>query len=429
MSEQLKQTGINLYEGMGGVGLHVDYDTIDDKGTAELRDLMFILNPATTQIIGAAKKPQAFGFATWYKAQRPRTRITFRNFEDHTGDDGNWKKHPYEGNPKRWFEVHKPFMDAGLSVLTDNESAEGNFGGYIDWSLGCMEEVSKFDGYQADFARQAVGWPGDGTGGSTYQYDQFDRLYAAQAEFTDGRFSLSPNEYFPWNDPYNKNYVGRFEKHFQRASDKGYFIYNLFIGEFATVYQHPSGYLDAGKGWSSPELALDVVTYLERAIQVWELRYKPYGIPVNFFSWGDDGDFQKGKWRYFRLDNNPTAKKWLIDQAEKGRFILPKVSIGTVTPPKPPVIQPPQPPEYELPTAAIPYVVEFPITSGRRYINVRQSPPSGAVLKTISPGQRVFVIGMKEASDGSIWVRVLLDNTNVVGWVYTQKGAIGFRGV
>lgn len=423
------QRGQNLYEGLNGFGVHVVFDTVDNENRPLLDEFLEATRPAVLTIVGAATRDQAFAYAAAYKAKRPQTRVGFRNFENETGDDGNWKKHPYAGNAARWFEVHQRFMDAGLSVLTDNESSEGDFTGYVDWELSVLDLIAPHAGYQADFMRQAVGWPGDGTSGTQNQYPQFKRLYKRIAEFPDGRFSISPNEYYPWDEPNASGHLGRYHLHYAEASFNDAFIPNLFIGEFAGLYRPPGGQLDAQKGWSSPELHLDGVTYIDKSVQLFKTFYQPFGIPVNFYCWGDSGK-GNNRWKWMRIDQDRAMRQRIMLLAQQGQFILPHVIPTDQTPPPPVEVTPPPPPPivvppvYTLPAPAPKYTITFPVTPSRPYLNLRAKPLDGMVIGRVLSNSEIRLLDIQTWMNVK-WAKIVYND--VVGWVSTQNDLVKIK--
>jgi len=294
--------------------------------------------------------------------------------------------------------------------LTDNESNEGDFSGFINFQVGIIEELARISNYyMADFGRQPTGTPGDGTGGSSYQYNQFDRLYRALSSYPNGRFSLSPNEYVRWDEVATSGMTARFSKHLERSRLIKTPLPSISIGEFGTAYMNKDGTgLDPYAGYSHEKIGMNGVNYVNHLVNVWRVNYRPFGVPFAIYCWGDS---LEGRWGSFRLDRDRAALERLI--AQKDALIIPPLTS-----------------EYTLvqsgDTDRPKFSIEFQVTRLRPYINLRKQPnTASAILSTVNNGEVVTVISSTRFGR-TIWYQVRKVN-GLTGYISDQMGVIKVR--
>jgi len=75
----------------------------------------------------------------------------------------------------------------------------------------------------------------------------------------------------------------------------------------------------------------------------------------------------------------------------------------------------------DLPGVAMRYAVAFQTSTSRPYINLRASPPNGAVRTQIHVGALVVVLSY-QTIQGGIWVKIAFDD--YIGWISLQDGFI-----
>jgi hypothetical protein len=259
-----------------GVTFHMIFDELytetDKANTVELiRDF----NPRWFTVVGGGKKPQAFAFARDLKSAFPNTRVIFRNHPD----DGNWVKLGYQ-KPENWYLAHLDYLQAGLTVLTDNESVTADMQPYGQWSADIMDLAGP-NGHSVAVGRTATGNPDDGSQGNPH-YQQLDPMWKALARWGT-LHPYSPNEYFGKTPQESGGHVARYLNAWKRCQQIGVPNPLTVIGEFGYVRHRPDGSVDAWQGWSG---LLSAQVYASMVVGYFSQWYRPNNVDVHLFSLG-----------------------------------------------------------------------------------------------------------------------------------------------
>lgn len=395
-----------------GIGLHVLFDKVNtSQAVNDLVETLDDLQPAVVNVVGGARMTQAFEFARALVTRYPKSRIIFRAWPD----DGNHAKSIY-ADPNEWIRVMTPFLSAGLTVLTDNESTTGDYSAYVKWSNAIMNTCGLV-GWSVAVGRQPTGNPGDGTGGSKYEYDQF--LPMLQTLHAWGNLhTLTPNEYvsnrtFPLA---TSGHTVRFLKMWDVARNAGLRIPDTSVGEWNVCIERPDGSLDAGRGFRHSQFSGNL--YADHVVDHWTRYYKPSNVPIALYGWGDS---LAGEWDSFRLDVDRVAVTRLRTHARNGLLTLdpmpsrPPVIIDNPKPPAP--LPTPEPTPTPVP-AGIKYVWRAVIPGP--YVNIRSAASTGfTIVGSVKPETRFHMTGEKSVdASGNVWYRIF--TPTLCGWVSSQ---------
>lgn len=375
---------------LNGIGIHILYEAIGtDQENGDLVDFLDKARPAVVNLMGGAKLDQAFGLGKVLLARYPGMRVIFRLWPD----NGRWKLTSFPD----WVAMAKPFLEAGLTVLVDNESTMDNYRPYVDYCVQIMNACTP-RGWKVAVGRQPTGNPGDGRSGTRWQYGDFISMYQA---LQDGRglHTLSPNEYqahdiFPGKSDGN---TARYLNHEDEALKHDILIPSIDIGEYGIAQN--KGYLDPGHGWQ--DCGWDGYAYGKSIVANWKAFYQPRGVPVSIYAWGDSLSHE---WKSFRIDKDKNVLRAITDAAEAGELaIQPRLL--------PPVVVTPSSPTKLMRTVRLP--------RGNTYVNLRRGPSTThVILGVLREGDVLEEIGRVKDNYQVIWLRVRFQNLE--GYVSTQ---------
>ncbi len=307
------------------IGFHILYDAIDSNPNPT-RARIEKLKPRVINIVGGARKTQAFAFALDLHAKYPDMRIIWRSWPD----DGNHVKETYKliyhrdpaGNLsvddasgcERWIDDNKEALSSGLTVLTDNESMRADLDVYAEWQAQIMRLTGK-KGWKVAVGRFATGNPHED------QYQQLDRMFEALNEWKDFH-CFSPNEYMSKDPTRNGGNVKRYELAINRAKQIGAWPFPVNIGEFGILAMEASGRLDPYAGYHDPKVGLSGKDAARFSVDQWKTWYRINDIDACIYCVGGDGS---PKWDRCRIDNDDGFMDELISAFEKGE-LAPMVS-------------------------------------------------------------------------------------------------------
>lgn len=375
-----------MTEQFNGIGLHIIFDGVStDQEQGRLLRFLDLLRPATVNLVRGARGDQAFTFARLLKQRYPGMRVIWRIWPD----DGNWCKDIYR-DPANWIRMAQPFLDAGLTVLTDNESTMADYRPYALWQASVMDTCA-IRGWSVAVGRTPTGNPGDGTGGSAYQYQQLLPMF--QALHRHGNLHVfSPNEYqgqgYMAQGGATPGHTFRLRHSFDVIDAAGLHRPVTDVGEWAIARQEPSGWLDPGKGWQSID-RLSGLDYAGQLVTNFRKYYQGNGVTCSLYSWGDS---LSREWDSFRVDVDGNLQAALIS-ARPMTLYTPN---GWVTHPSPRL-----------------WKVTLP--AGNTYVNVRaEANVLSPVQRRLANGDTVTITGDRVDTSGILWHQ-LTD-----GWVSTQ---------
>jgi len=380
-------------ENLNGIGIHILLEAIGtDQENGDLIDFLDATRPAVVNLMGGAKLDQAFAIGRVLLVRYPGMRVIFRLWPD----DGRWKI----TSAQDWLKMARPFLEAGLTVLVDNESTMEDYRPYASYCAEIMDACTP-NSWKVAVGRQPTGNPGDGRAGTRWQYGDFLPIYQALARGK-GLHTLSPNEYqahdiFPGKSDGN---TARYLNHEEEALRHDLTIPSLDIGEYG-VARH-TGNLDPGHGWQ--DCGWDGYAYGKSIVSNWKAFYQPRNVPVCIYSWGDTLSRQ---WQSFRIDKDANVQKAIKEAAARGELqVVPRLAL----PNPPPVVVPPPP-------ANPVKVVRLP--PGNTYINLRRGPSTThVVLNVLRNGDHVTVLSQMKDNYQVVWLRVQFQGKE--GYVSTQ---------
>lgn len=318
-----------------GISFHVLYDAIDSDANP-LRVAVASLQPRVINIVGGARKTQAFTFAIEMKKKYPSMRVIFRSWPDDGNHDTEKYKLKYHrdtfGNLivddasgcQRWVDDNSNYLLAGLTVLTDNESMRADLDVYSEWQSRIMD-LTGTKGWSVAVGRFATGNP------PKAQLPQLQSMFRALLKWGD-LHCFSPNEYFSNNPTRNGGNVYRYQDAVDYAKSIGAWPFPVNIGEFGMLVMDASGRLDPEAGFKDSKIGLSHRDAARFTINTWADWYKAEGVDVCIYCWGGDGS---AKWERCRVDNDSDFLKVLLDAATIGE-LEPLTIKSTPTPvPKP----------------------------------------------------------------------------------------------
>lgn len=370
---------------LNGIGLHVLYDGIDSEGN--LWSFLDKLKPAVINVVGAARRDQAWGFARSALARYPGMRVIFRIWPD----DGNWCKSEYS-DPGAWLRMAAPFLSSGLTVLADNESITEDLTRYSEWHAALMDAAG-IQGWKLAVGRFATGNPREN------QYGQLKALFRSLSRW--GNLHVfSPNEYqsqrhLPGSTP---GHTRRLDHALSAIQAMGFRRPQISIGEWALVYQHAGGWMDPGSSWQDIPF-YPGHQYAKDLVENYRAFYQPLGISTAIYAWGDSIGQD---WKKFRVDRDVEFQNTLVESASAGRLLLPGSS------PPPPVVSPP-------PASGSRRRVVLP--RGNTFVNLRTSPSTASnvrIVGRLKAGEIVDIVGDQIDLAGILWYQTTR------GWVSTQ---------
>lgn len=275
-----------------GLSFHCIYDAIDHD-LNPLRVAIASLRPRVINIVGGARKTQAFTFAMELQKNYPTMRVIFRNFPDdgnhaidkyklvyHRDAFGNLIVDDYSGC-QRWIDDNQNYLIAKLTVLTDNESVRDEMDVYAAWQAKIMD-LCGAKGWKVAVGRFAVGNPREA------DYARMGAMWRALAKWHP-LHTWSPNEYIPQDMKDAGGMIGRFQLGVTaaKAMNPPAWPFEISIGEYATVYRHPDGTLDADAGYKDSRIGWSGSRAFNYLYQGWKTYYAPFGVDACIYNWGD----------------------------------------------------------------------------------------------------------------------------------------------
>lgn len=288
------------------LSFHVIFDGISHD-LNPLRVALATLQPRVINIVGGARKTEAFSFAIELQKKYKHMRVIFRAYPDdglhaidkyklkwHTDAFGNLIVDDYSGC-QRWVDDHQNYLLAGLTVLTDNESVNDNMHVYAAWQAKIMD-LCGAKGWRVAVGRFAVGNPRE------TDYARMGAMWKALAKWHP-LHTWSPNEYIPQDIKDAGGMVGRYLLGIEaaKAMNPPAWPFDVSIGEYGVVYRKPDGGLDADAGYSDPRIGWSGSKAFNYLYNQWVKWYKPHGVDVAVYCWGGDGT---SKWDRFRVDTD-----------------------------------------------------------------------------------------------------------------------------
>lgn len=319
-----------------GISFHVLYDAIDSDPNP-LRIAVASLQPRVINIVGGARKTQAFTFAVELKKKYPSMRVIFRNWPDdgnhvleryklvyHRDVLGNLIVDDYSGC-QRWLDDNQNYLLAGLTVLTDNESMRADLDVYSAWQAKIMD-LAGAKGWSVAVGRFATGNP------PKEQLPQLEKMFRTLLKWGE-LHCFSPNEYFSKDPSRNGGNIYRYKDATDYAKSIGAWPFPVNIGEFGLLFMDFGNRLDPYVGFKDNRVGQGGAASASFTIAQWKAWYKNEGVDVCIFCWGGDGSPQ---WERCRIDNDDSFLKTLLAAAANGE--LETVTTTPVTPiPKPAV--------------------------------------------------------------------------------------------
>lgn len=303
-----------------GLSLHVLYDAIDHD-LNPLRMALASLQPRVINIVGGARKTQAFSFAIEVKQKYPSMRVIFRNWPD----DGNHTKDRYKlvyhrdvsGNLvvddasgcQRWIDDHSNYLLAKLTVLADNESMRDDLDVYGEWHARIMD-LAGAKGWSVAVGRFATGNP------PKANLSKLTSMFKSLARWN-GLHCFSPNEYMSKDVSRNGGNINRYVDAIEYAKSINAWPFPVNIGEYGLLLMESSGRLDPEAGYKDGRVDIGSRNAARLCIDQWKQWYKPNDVDASFFCWGGDGT---AKWERCRIDNDADFLKVLLDAATSGEL-------------------------------------------------------------------------------------------------------------
>lgn len=269
-------SGVIQYTSQSGITFHVIFDELyTEADKANIVQLIKDFNPRWITIVGAGKKPQAFAFARELRTAFPNLRVIFRSMPD----DGNWVKAEYR-KPGDWYQHHLDYLQAGLTVLTDNESVTADMRPYGQWQADIMDLTGP-NGHSVAYGGTATGNPDEGSQGHDH-YVQLDPMWKAGARW--GTLHVyRPNEYFGKTPKESAGHVARYLNAWKRCEAIGVPHPQTVIGEFGYVRHRLDGSVDA---WTGYKGLMSDSSYVSLILGYFSQWYRPNGVDVHLFSLG-----------------------------------------------------------------------------------------------------------------------------------------------
>lgn len=399
-----------------GLSFHVIYDGIADDPNS-LRVAIATLRPRVINLVSGARKAQAFSFAIELLKKYPNMRVIYRDWPDdglhatdkyklkwHSDAFGNLIVDDYSGC-QRWVDDHQNFLLAGLTVLTDNESVNDTMHVYAAWQAKIMD-LCGAKGWKVAVGRFAVGNPREA------DYARMGAMWRALAKWHP-LHTFSPNEYLPQDIKDASGMVGRYLLGIQaaKAMTPPAWPFDVSIGEYGVVYRAPDGGLDAYAGYSDSRIAWSGAKAFKYLYDQWVKWYKPYGVDVSIFCWGDD---DVRKWSRFRIDTDNGFIKALTDAHEAGEL-------------QPMATAPLNPPYSVTPlTANSKYKISTPSGAAGSIVNLRNAPVVTTTSDIGDVPHGAIVTALEEMVAGAeYWVKIRLEGGQE-GWVSRQANKVTF---
>lgn len=305
---------------MNGIGFHILYDAIDSN-QAPLRAAIDHLLPRVINIVGGARKAQAFTFAKEMHLKYLNMRVIWRSWPD----DGNHAKDRYKlfyhrdpsgklivddaSGCQRWIDDNQEALAAGLTVLTDNESTRADLDVYAEWQA-IVIDLTGAKGWKVAVGRFATGNPHE------EQYEQLDSMFEALNRWGE-LHCFSPNEYMSKDPSRNGGNVKRYELAINRAKQIGAWPFPVNIGEFGLLAMDGGNRLDPEAGYHDAKVGLGGKQSARFYIEQWKAWYRPDNVDVCFFCWGGDGTL---KWDRCRIDNDYDFIRELLAALDDGEL-------------------------------------------------------------------------------------------------------------
>lgn len=397
---------------------HVIYDAIDHDPNP-LRMAIASLRPRVINIVGGARKTQAFTFAVELQKKYPNMRVIFRNYPDdglhaidkyklvwHRDTAGNLIVDDYSGC-QRWVDDNQNYLLAGLTVLTDNESVNDNMDMYAAWQAKIMD-LCGTKSWKVAVGRFAVGNPREA------DYARMKVMWQALAKWHP-LHTWSTNEYIPQDIAFAGGMIGRYQLGINAAKAIGAWPFDVSIGEYGVVYRKPDGGLDANAGYKDNRINWTGTKAFRYLFDNWTKWYKANSVDACIYCWGGDGS---DKWERFRVDNDNDFIKALLDSAGRGELTPMEAQATAPTKPN-------YPPQVFTPGEK--YTLQAADNSGT---NVRTAPIVDATNKigNALPDKSIVKL-LEERSIGvDYWMKISTD-TIQEGWLSRRGGAVTFTPV
>lgn len=372
-----------------GISLHIIHDAIYQQLPA-LYATLDSIRPRVVNVVGGARKNEAFALAVELLKRYPAMRVIYRSYPD----DGNHALVKYKlithrdtfGNlilddasgAFRWIADNEAALRAGLTVLTDNESVRDDMDVYALWQSVIMDECAKH-GWKVAVGRFAVGNPREA------DYSRMATMWRSLARHHP-LHTWSPNEYLPPNLADAGGMLGRYKLGIAAAKAIGAWPFDVSIGEYAVVYRHGGGTLDADAGYKDSRIGWSGKQAARFLINQWKTTYKPDGVDCAVYCYGDsDG----GRWSRFRVDNDGGFMDELKQAAQSGEL----EPIPMAVKPLPTVPEPSNKGEGQ------PITIE--IKQNYTHINLRTLPSTtGTDIGNIVRGEKGVIYPSSITSDG-----------------------------
>lgn len=393
-----------------GLSLHVLYDAIDHD-LNPLRMALASLQPRVINIVGGARKTQAFSFAIEVKQKYPSMRVIFRNWPD----DGNHAKDKYKliyhrdafGNLivddasgcQRWIDDNQSYMLAKLTVLADNESMRDDLDVYGEWHARIMD-LAGAKGWSVAVGRFATGNP------PKANLSKLSSMFKSLARWGD-LHCFSPNEYMSKDASRNGGNINRYVDALDYAKSINAWPFPVNIGEYGLLLMDASGRLDPEAGYKDGRVGIGGRNAARLCIDQWKQWYKPNDIDASLFCWGGDGT---AKWERCRIDNDADFLKVLLDAATTGEL----EPMGTK----------PLQPNY----TADPVTVgnQYRVSTPGTFVNIRNAPMTTADKVGEVDNDAVVTVTDERVAGGEIWRQVVNVN-KVSGWLSMQGGNVKMK--
>jgi len=393
-----------------GISFHVLYDGIDSDPNP-LRVALASLQPRVINIVGGARKTQAFTFAIEIKKKYPNMRVIFRNWPDdgihaidkyklvtHRDAFGNLIVDDFSGC-QRWLDDNQNYLLAGLTVLTDNESMRADLDVYSEWQAKIMD-LAGAKGWSVAVGRFSTGNP------PKAQLPQLEKMFRTLFKWGD-LHCFSPNEYFSKDPTRNGGNIYRYADATAYAKSIGAWPFPVNIGEFGLLVMDAGGRLDPYAGFKDSKVGLGGAASASFTIAQWKAWYKNEGVDVCLFCWGGDGT---PKWERCRIDNDDAFLKILLAAAAYGELEPMTTTPPTAIPSTVPAYQP------DTFTAGMSYRLKTPGS----FINIRTS-PTGDVVGQVDDGS-IIVVYEEQKALSEFWRRITVGDLN--GWISMQGGNV-----
>lgn len=400
-----------------GLSYHILYDGIHNQ-TQPLLDHLDILKPRVINVVGGAQKAEAFAFAKLLKERYSGLRVIWRNYPD----DGNHDKERYKlkyhrtdngqlivddaSGCQRWVDDNAEYLQAGLTVLTDNESVRADLDVYAAWQAGVMDICTPKQ-WAVAVGRFATGNP------QAYQYAQLDVMWRKLADSMN-LHTFSPNEYARRTWEGNGGNIKRYEEAFKRCEALPVYYPQTSIGEWGVCYSPAPGQLDPEKGYRHSLVNMSGAEYARFVIDNWKAWYKPLNVDICVYCWGGTD----AKWATFRVDSDRDFLT-AIEQAAKMGELEP------VTTSKPVDITKPEytPAPVEIGKR---YMLRSP--TGNRRILHRAPMLASENVASIPDGSTIMVLG-EQAVKNDWWRKVSFTDKGVTlqGWISMDGGLVKFQ--